>query len=167
MRESWGPTPSGFQVMLSQWLLAVVLTSRSPNMWPGVCFRRNFWSPDLPMALTVCRTTFAPPPNHPPVVTASANPTKVFAGSGDSVVVQAQASDPDNDTLTYAWSASGGAIEGSGAEVRWNSNGVPEGSYTMTVKVDDGRGGSASASTGVKVEPRPNRPPTINCAANP
>src|SRR6266852_1014567 len=108
-----------------------------------------------------------PPPNHPPVVTASANPTKVFAGSGDSVVVQAQASDPDNDTLTYAWSASGGAIEGSGAEVRWNSNGVAEGAYTMTVRVDDGRGGTPNASTGVRVEPRPNRPPTINCSANP
>jgi outer membrane protein OmpA-like peptidoglycan-associated protein len=108
-----------------------------------------------------------PPPNHPPVVTASANPTRVFAGSGDSAVVQAQASDPDNDPLTYTWSASGGAIEGTGAEVRWNSNGVAEGSYTMTVKVDDGKGGTASASTGVRVEPRPNRPPTINCTANP
>jgi len=108
-----------------------------------------------------------PPPNHPPVVAASANPTKVYAGSGDSVVVQAQASDPDNDTLTYAWTASGGTISGSGAEVRWNSAGVAEGPYTMTVKVDDGRGGTASASTGVRVEPRPNRPPTIDCSANP
>src|SRR6266700_857693 len=108
-----------------------------------------------------------PPPNHPPVVSASVNPAKVFAGSGDSVVVQAQASDPDNDPLTYTWSASGGAIEGNGAEVRWNSNGVAEGSYTMTVKVDDGKGGTASASTGVRVDPRPNRPPTINCTANP
>jgi outer membrane protein OmpA-like peptidoglycan-associated protein len=45
--------------------------------------------------------------------------------------------------------------------------GVAEGPYPITVTVDDGRGGTASASTEVRVEPRPNRPPTINCAANP
>src|SRR6476660_4427120 len=58
-----------------------------------------------------------PPPNHPPTVTVSANPTKVFAGSGDSIVLQAQASDPDNDPMSYKWSATGGGIEGTGSEV--------------------------------------------------
>jgi outer membrane protein OmpA-like peptidoglycan-associated protein len=108
-----------------------------------------------------------PPPNHPPTVTVSANPTKVFAGSGDSVVLTAQGADPDNDTLTYKWSATGGGIEGSGPEVRWSSNGVKEGGYSVTVTVDDGRGGTASASTNIAVEQKPNTPPTITCAANP
>ncbi len=108
-----------------------------------------------------------PPPNRPPTVSVSANPTKVFAGSGDSIVLQAQAADPDNDTLNYKWSATGGAIEGTGPEVRWNSNGVNVGTYTATVAVDDGRGGTANASTEVKVEQKPNTPPTISCAANP
>lgn len=108
-----------------------------------------------------------PPPNHPPTVTASANPTKVYAGSEDSIVLQAQAADPDNDTLNYKWTATGGAIEGSGAEVRWNSKGVNEGTYKATVAVDDGKGGTASASTDVVVEKKPNTAPTINCAANP
>lgn len=108
-----------------------------------------------------------PPPNHPPTVTVTANPAKVFAGSGDSIVLQAQGADPDNDTLTYKWSATGGGIEGSGPEVRWNSNGVNEGTYAATVTVDDGRGGTASAATELKVEQKPNTPPTISCAANP
>ena len=108
-----------------------------------------------------------PPPNHPPTVSVAANPTKVFAGSGDSIVLQAQAADPDNDTLNYKWSATGGGIEGTGPEVRWNSNGVKEGTYTATVTVDDGRGGTANASTELKVEQKPNTPPTISCAANP
>ena len=108
-----------------------------------------------------------PPPNRPPTVSVAANPTKVFAGSGDSIVLQAQAADPDNDTLNYKWSATGGGIEGAGAEVRWNSNGVKEGTYTATVTVDDGRGGTANASTEFKVEQKPNAPPTISCAANP
>jgi outer membrane protein OmpA-like peptidoglycan-associated protein len=108
-----------------------------------------------------------PPPNHPPTVSVTANPTKVFAGSNDSVVLQAQAADPDNDTLTYKWTATGGAVEGTGAEARWNSSGVKPGTSTITVTVDDGRGGTANASTDVTVEQKPNTPPTITCAANP
>ena len=108
-----------------------------------------------------------PPPNHPPTVTVSANPTKVFAGSGDSIVLQAQAADPDNDTLNYKWTATGGSIEGSGPEVRWNSSGVNEGTYKATVAVDDGKGGTANASTDVNVEKKLNTAPTITCAANP
>src|SRR6266853_1805531 len=109
-----------------------------------------------------------PPPNHPPAVTVTANPAKVFAGSGDAIVLQAQCSDPDNDPLTYKWTATGGAIEGTGAETRWNSKDVKEGTYTATVTCDDGRGGTANASTDVKVEQKPNTPPVISsCAANP
>ncbi|HEY2497727.1 MAG TPA: OmpA family protein [Candidatus Angelobacter sp.] len=108
-----------------------------------------------------------PPPNHPPTVAVTVNPAKVFAGSNDSVVAQAQASDPDNDPLTYKWSATGGSIEGTGAEARWNSSGVQPGKYTITATVDDGRGGVANSSADVTVEQKPNTPPTISCAANP
>lgn len=109
-----------------------------------------------------------PPPNHPPTVTVAADPAKVFAGSGDSIALKATASDPDNDPLTYKWTATGGAIEGTGPEVRWNSNGAKEGTYTATVTVDDGRGGTASASTDYQVVAKPNSPPVISsCAASP
>jgi outer membrane protein OmpA-like peptidoglycan-associated protein len=107
-----------------------------------------------------------PPPNHPPAVTAVANPDQVVAG--DSARVQAQASDPDNDPLTYTWSTNGGTLDGSGPEVRWSSAGIPPGKYSVTVKVDDGHGGTANSTADVTVVPRPNRPPTIaECAANP
>src|SRR5258707_4932827 len=59
-----------------------------------------------------------PPPNHPPTVTVTANPTKVFAGSNDPIVLQAQGSDPYNETLTYKWSSTGGGIEWSGPRMR-------------------------------------------------
>ncbi|HKD80735.1 MAG TPA: PKD domain-containing protein [Candidatus Angelobacter sp.] len=109
-----------------------------------------------------------PPPNHPPTVTVSANPSQVFAGSGDSIALKAQGSDPDNDTLTYKWTATGGAIDGTGTDVRWNSSGVKEGTYTVTVTADDGRGGTANASTDVKVAQKPNSPPVISsCSASP
>lgn len=109
-----------------------------------------------------------PPPNHAPAVTVSANPTKVFAGSGDSIVLQAQCSDPDNDSLNYKWTATGGAIEGSGAETRWNSKDVQPGKYTATVTCDDGRGGTANATADVTVEQKPNTAPVVSsCVANP
>ncbi|HYL10732.1 MAG TPA: PKD domain-containing protein [Candidatus Acidoferrales bacterium] len=109
-----------------------------------------------------------PPVNHPPVASCSASPSSIIAGSGDTVAVRAQASDPDNDPLTYTWSASGGSVEGSGPEVRWNSGSAGPGSYTVTVRVDDGRGGTVSCSADVKVEPMPNRPPVISsCTAEP
>jgi outer membrane protein OmpA-like peptidoglycan-associated protein len=109
-----------------------------------------------------------PPPNHPPTVTVTANPSKITAGSTEPVVLQAQCTDPDNDPLNYKWSATGGGIDGTGAEVRWNPSGVKEGSYTVTVTCDDGKGGTANATADIAVEPKPNTPPVVsNCAANP
>jgi outer membrane protein OmpA-like peptidoglycan-associated protein len=103
-----------------------------------------------------------PPPNHPPVAACSVNPTSIFAGSGDTVAVHVNASDPDNDPLTYTYGATGGAVEGTGPDARWNSSGVAVGSYTVNVKVHDGKGGTASCSADIKVEEKPNHPPTAS-----
>jgi hypothetical protein len=108
-----------------------------------------------------------PPPNHPPTASCSASPASVYLGSGEVVSVHADATDPDNDTLTYTWTATGGAVDGTGAQVRWSSNGLALGTYTVTAGVSDGRGGNTSCTADIKVEPRPNRPPTISCAADP
>ena len=102
----------------------------------------------------------APPPNHPPVAACSVNPASVYAGSGDSVAVHVNASDPDGDPLTYSYTATGGAVEGTGPDARWNSSGVAAGSYTVNAKVDDGKGGTASCAADIRVEEKPNHPPT-------
>jgi outer membrane protein OmpA-like peptidoglycan-associated protein len=103
-----------------------------------------------------------PPPNHPPVAACSVTPASIYAGSGDAVAVHVTASDPDNDPLAYSYTATGGAVEGTGPEARWNSTGVAVGTYTVNVKVDDGKGGSASCAADIKVEEKPNRPPTAS-----
>jgi len=108
----------------------------------------------------------APPVNHPPTVSCSEDKSMVYLDSGDAVTVNCTGSDPDNDPLTYTWSSSCGKVDGNGPQVRWLSAGVPVGSCTITTKVDDGRGGSASSSVAVRVEPKPNHPPTIACSAD-
>jgi outer membrane protein OmpA-like peptidoglycan-associated protein len=100
------------------------------------------------------------PVNHPPVAACTASPTSVFAGSADTVAVHVNASDPDNDPLTYSYTATGGVVDGSGPDARWNFAGAAPGNYTVTAQVNDGKGGTASCATDIKVEERPNRPPT-------
>jgi outer membrane protein OmpA-like peptidoglycan-associated protein len=102
------------------------------------------------------------PVNHPPVAACTASPTSVVAGSGDTVAIHVNASDPDNDPLTYSYTATSGAVEGSGPDARWNSASATPGSYTVTAQISDGRGGTASCATDIRVEPRPNRPPTAS-----
>jgi outer membrane protein OmpA-like peptidoglycan-associated protein len=104
------------------------------------------------------------PVNRPPVAACSANPASVYVGAADSVAVHVDASDPDNDPLTYTYSATGGTVQGTGPDARWSSSGLAAGNYTVNVKVDDGKGGSASCAADIKVEEKPNHPPTISCA---
>ncbi len=107
-----------------------------------------------------------PPVNHPPTVSCMEDKDMVYFGSNDIVTITCTASDPDNDPLTWTWSSTCGQVDGTGPQVRWLSAGVPVGSCTITAKVDDGRGGTASSSVSVSVVPRPNRPPTIACSAD-
>src|SRR5881398_562979 len=128
---------------------AVGATARQNSFRAGTGLVLRFGIPNPP-----------PPPNHAPVAACSVSPASVYAGSGDSVAVHVNASDPDNDPLTYTYTATGGAVEGTGPEARWNSSGVAAGSYTVNAKVDDGKGGSASCAVDIKVEEKPNHPPT-------
>ncbi len=107
----------------------------------------------------------APPkPNHPPVASCSANPTSVYQGSTEPVTIHVAATDADNDTLSYSYTATGGTVDGTGPDVRWNPSGLALGTYTVNAKVDDGRGGTATCAADVAVNARPNRPPVISCA---
>ncbi len=107
-----------------------------------------------------------PLPAAPMTVACSADRDFVYAGSGDSVAVHADATNPENRPLSYSWSANEGAVDGNGSAVRWNSSDRPPGMYTIQVRVDNGRNGSAGCAVNIRVERRPNRPPTISCAAD-
>jgi outer membrane protein OmpA-like peptidoglycan-associated protein len=133
---------------------AVGATSRQNNLRLGTALVLRWGFPKAP----------PPPVNHPPIAACSANPVSVYAGSGDTVAVQVNASDPDNDPLTYSYTATAGTLEGTGPDARWSTAGLGVGTYTVTAKVDDGKGGTASCAADLKVEEKPNHPPVISCA---
>ncbi len=68
-----------------------------------------------------------------------------------SVDLTADARDPDNDTLLYTWSVTGGRITGEGGKVAWDLSGANPGTYTATVEVSDGCCHTVPGSTTVTV----------------
>jgi FG-GAP-like repeat/PKD domain/Ser-Thr-rich glycosyl-phosphatidyl-inositol-anchored membrane family len=84
----------------------------------------------------------APATNRPPTVDAGRGQS--FNGGASQVMLQAVASDPDNDMLTYSWSASDGRSIGPVPQTCVSL--FEPGTYTFTVTVDDGHGHTASSS---------------------
>ena len=104
--------------------------------------------------------------NQSPMTVCSTDGKSIYAGSGDSVAVHARASDPDNDVLSYVWTADSGTVVGGGTDVQWNSTGATAGVHTIHLTVNDGRGGTAVCSADVRVDPQPHRSPTVSCTAD-
>jgi hypothetical protein len=98
-----------------------------------------------------------PPPPPPPVPNESPVISKVAASpaaviSGDSTTITATAADPDDDPITYSWSASEGTITGTGSQVTWTSPNK-SGDFKIDVTVKDNRGGQTTGSVTVAVSP--------------
>jgi len=92
--------------------------------------------------------------NHSPVAACWADKKSVDSGSDDAILIMTRAADPDGDPVQYSWAATGGRIEGTGSQVRWLAGGATPGSYTVTVTVSDGRGGSTTCSVNPTVTGR-------------
>jgi hypothetical protein len=77
------------------------------------------------------------------------------------ITVTCVATDDDDDRLSYKWSATGGEIKEEGEEILWIAPDTT-GSYTMTAKVSDGKGGEATNSITILVTNEPPRYPLIS-----
>jgi subtilisin family serine protease len=118
-----------------------------------------------PMNVTI--TVETEPTNHPPKIEdIFVNPTMVGPGENSTIIVTA--SDPDEDELSYDYSASGGSIIGKGAEVSWEAPNI-DGTYSISIVVNDGRLDSDKENVFITVEGAgENQPPEIESfSANP
>jgi len=92
---------------------------------------------------TTSQQSFTVVANGAPAISSLvASPTSI--GPGGRVTVTGAASDPDGDTLTYKWTADGGAITGVGTNVTWQAPDAKPGEksdYAISLTVEDGRGG--------------------------
>ncbi len=69
---------------------------------------------------------------------------------GDPVTLEAEASDPDGDGLSYAWTHNGEDLTGTGVVVQLT--GLVPGEHRIVVTVSDGRGGTAEATAILEME---------------
>ena len=89
----------------------------------------------------------------------SLSPVQNQATPGGTIVIVSSVDNPGGGPLNYRWSATGGEFGGSGANNIWQAP-AQQGSYEITLTVDDGKGHSAQAKTLVSVTD--NRAPIIN-----
>jgi outer membrane protein OmpA-like peptidoglycan-associated protein len=100
--------------------------------------------------------------NHAPTV--QVEPSTFDVTQGDSVNLQCIAKDPDNDSLTYAWSVEGQRLAATGPQITFGSEGRKPGNYKVTCEASDGEASASGSSNGVIRERIiPNQPPAVEC----
>ncbi len=100
-----------------------------------------------------CGPQETPPPtpggNQPPVISSLVAENMQLYPSGNTEI-QCIAQDADGDQIDFKWACTGGDFSGAGPIVIWKA--PPDyGAYTITVTVEDGKGGSAQASLPITV----------------
>lgn len=108
---------------------------------------RNGFEAKLAIASWREKPVAAPVVSDRVVTSCTVDKSSLAAGSSDIVEATVNASDVAGHPLTYAWTASGGSISGSGPYARWSHEGLAPGSYTLSVRVDDGAGNTSSCSS--------------------
>jgi hypothetical protein len=142
------------------------LMTNNTGPWVAASGRQNNFRIGSGLVLRWGYPPEPPKPIHPPTAACSADKSSVYQGTTEPVAVHVAATDVDNVGLTYSYTTTGGTVEGTGPDARWNPSGLAIGSYTVNAKVDNGHGGTATCSTDIAVTQRPNRPPVISsCAA--
>ena len=105
-----------------------------------------------------------PPANQPPTVSCAAERSEILPGEG--VSLHATASDPEGDRLTYAWSATSGKVTGTDASATLDFSGVtPPATATVTVRVSDDHGNTASSNCSVNLIAPARQAEAVSCIA--
>ena len=102
--------------------------------------------PNNPPVVTGFNVT---PPNKPPVTVGLAG-DRIKVSRYRTARVRCIVEDQDGDELNYIWSATGGKVDGEGADVQWIAPSQAA-NHVVTVIVSDGKGGEAEASVNFEV----------------
>lgn len=94
-----------------------------------------------------------------PVISSLSLTTQGEITPGATAQLKCDASDPNEDELSYSWSADEGIISSSGANAIWTAPDTP-GTYIVSVEVSDGRDGIATDQLTIDVL-TPNTSPVI------
>jgi outer membrane protein OmpA-like peptidoglycan-associated protein len=96
-----------------------------------------------------------PKPIPPPTMACTA--ARVSILPGERVGISANVTDTSGTPLTYTWRTTGGSIIGSGPAVQFDSTGLAPGTYTITGRVENGKGqaGDCTAQVTVQAPPPP------------
>lgn len=105
---------------------------------PFICYL----PPTVSISSSTSLITFCPTTATPSVLSCSPN---------RDVSLSATAGDPDEVELLYTWGVTGGRLRGEGRNVTWDLSGLPEGTYTATVEVNDGNQLTSASSIRVSV----------------
>ncbi len=92
--------------------------------------------------------------NRPPVI--RCHPRRQTVKSGEWTKIQVHAADPDDDLLSIAWIASGGAVSLQGNSARFDSTGLEAGVYTISAELSDSEN-TSSCTVEIRVEKEPGR----------
>jgi outer membrane protein OmpA-like peptidoglycan-associated protein len=103
-----------------------------------------------------CSASFTVKAFEPPTIRCSANPSTI--NPGETSIVTCVGVSPQNRPLTYSFSSDAGTLSASGATATLNSTGAPAGAVSITGKVSDDQGQSATANTSVTITAPPPPP---------
>ncbi|MGA3087150.1 MAG: hypothetical protein ABSD75_00970 [Terriglobales bacterium] len=110
---------------------------------------------------------FGGAPELPVSAACTIDRNEVMVGEPLHVTVAGSNFNPKH-SLTYAWSSTGGKIEGKDTGASIDTNGAAAGNYTATATVTDAKSKTNnSASCSVPFTVKPLNPPQISCTANP
>lgn len=102
--------------------------------------------------------------HEPPKVSCAVSPQQII--QDEKATVRANVVVPEGASITYAWTATGGKLSGSGDTVTFDATGVAPGKYTVTVMVSDNYKHSVPCTAEITVNKK-YLPPTVTCAVSP
>jgi outer membrane protein OmpA-like peptidoglycan-associated protein len=103
-----------------------------------------------PVTPETAQTPAAPPPQQPPVIACTAEPSAVQAG--ETATITCEGTSADNRPLAYSFSAADGRLVQSGNTAVLDTRGLAAGPVQVLATVSDDRNLTATARTTVNVE---------------